>query len=149
MGKYGHKIKISSNLLEALYNTLAEKCPHLELFWSAFSRIRIKYGEILGEIFRISPHSVRTRTRITPNTDTFYAVTVSLKVLNTNLILHLKFKFREIGAKIKNIIRPTWKCKHLSIWRCWIRIGLVLVLTKINFQAIFSELITENYYMLP
>ena len=46
-------------------------------FWSVFSRIRIEYGEIL----RVSPHSVRMRenegrmrTRITPNTVTFYAV---------------------------------------------------------------------------
>ena len=42
-----------------------------------FSRIRTEYGETL----RISPYSVRMRenagkmgTRITPNTDTFYAV---------------------------------------------------------------------------
>ena len=42
----------------------------------AFSRIRTEYGEIL----RISPYPVRMRenagkmrTRITPNTDTFYA----------------------------------------------------------------------------
>ena len=35
--------------------SLREKCPYSELFWSAFYRIR---------------------TRITPNTDTFYAVNV-------------------------------------------------------------------------
>ena len=47
----------------------------------AFSRIRTEYGEILG----ISLYSVRMlentgklRTRINPNTDTFYAVTVSV-----------------------------------------------------------------------
>ena len=33
---------------------LREKCPYSELFWSAFSRIRIEYGEIL----LISPYSV-------------------------------------------------------------------------------------------
>ena len=36
------------------------KCPYSELFWSVFSRIRNEYGKI--------------RTRITPNTDTFYVV---------------------------------------------------------------------------
>ena len=41
-------------------HSLREKCPYSELFWSVFSRIRTKYGKI--------------RTRITPNTDTFYAV---------------------------------------------------------------------------
>ena len=29
------------------YNWLREKCPYLELFWSAFFRIWTKYGEIL------------------------------------------------------------------------------------------------------
>ena len=36
---------------------LHEKCPCQEFFWSIFSRIRIKYGEVL----RISPNSVRIR----------------------------------------------------------------------------------------
>ena len=51
------------------------------LLFLAFSRIRTEYGEILG----ISLYSVRMlentgklRTRINPNTDTFYAVTVSV-----------------------------------------------------------------------
>ena len=38
--------------------TLRKKCPYSELFQSAFSRIRIEYGEIL-RILRISPYSVR------------------------------------------------------------------------------------------
>ena len=44
--------------------TLHENCSYSELFWSVFSRIRTAYGEILcGKI----------RTRLTPNTETFYA----------------------------------------------------------------------------
>ena len=35
--------------------TLREMCLYSELFWSMFSRIRTKYGEIRG----ISPYSVR------------------------------------------------------------------------------------------
>ena len=31
-------------------NTLREKCPHLELFWSAFSRIWTEYGEICRQM---------------------------------------------------------------------------------------------------
>ena len=57
--------------------SLRKKCPYSELFWSAFfsafSCIRTEYS--------ISPYSVRMpentgkmRTRITPNTDIFYAV---------------------------------------------------------------------------
>ena len=41
---------------------LREKCPYLELFWCA-----------------IFPHSDWIRTRITLNTDTFYAVWINLK----------------------------------------------------------------------
>ena len=37
------------------YYALREKCPYSGLFWSTFSRIWTKYGEIL----RISPYSVR------------------------------------------------------------------------------------------
>ena len=46
-------------------------------FWILFSRIRTEYGDIRS----MSPYSVRmreklekTRTRITPNTDSFYAI---------------------------------------------------------------------------
>ena len=40
--------------------TLRQKCPYSELFWSAFSRIQSECGKIW--------------TRVTPNTDTFYAL---------------------------------------------------------------------------
>ena len=49
--------------------TLRKKCPYLELFWSAFSHIRTEYGEKNREYL-----TGKMRTRITPNTDTFYAV---------------------------------------------------------------------------
>ena len=70
----------------ALFYALREKCPYSELFWSAFSRIWTEYGEILhvfeyGEILPLSPRIQsecgKIRTRITPNTDTFYAVMVT------------------------------------------------------------------------
>ena len=37
------------------YHALHEKCPYSEFFWSVFPRIRTEYGQI----FRISPYSVR------------------------------------------------------------------------------------------
>ena len=49
--------------------TLREKCPYSELFWPIFSSIRTKYGKI--------------RTRITPNTDTFYAVLVFIRIIKS------------------------------------------------------------------
>ena len=49
--------------------TLHKKCPYSELFWSAFSRIRIGYGEI-----RMWKNAEKMRTRITPNTDILRSV---------------------------------------------------------------------------
>ena len=51
--------------------SLREKCPDLELFWSAFSCIRTEYGEIS---LRIQSECGKMRTRINSNTDTFYAM---------------------------------------------------------------------------
>ena len=55
--------------------TLRKKSPYSGLFWSAFFPHFPAFG------LRISPYSVRMRenagkmqTRITPNTETFYAV---------------------------------------------------------------------------
>ena len=50
---------------ESVILTLRKKGPYSELFWSAFSRIWTKYGEIRSE---------KIWTRIIPNVDTFYAV---------------------------------------------------------------------------
>ena len=40
-----------------------KKCPYSELFWAAFSRIRIEYGEIQS----ISPYSVQMRENADQN----------------------------------------------------------------------------------
>ena len=50
--KNEHVIEIINTWVPGL--TLREKCPYLELFWFAFSRIRTEYEEIRS----ISPSSV-------------------------------------------------------------------------------------------
>ena len=40
-------LKSLSLRLQTLKEALREKCPYLELFWSAFSRMRTEYGEII------------------------------------------------------------------------------------------------------
>ena len=47
--------------------TLRKKCPNSKLFWSAFSRVRTEYGEIL----RISPYSVRMRGNTDQNNSAY------------------------------------------------------------------------------
>ena len=64
--------------------TLHKKCLYSELFWSAFSRIRNAYGEIL----RSQSKCGKMRTRITPNMDTFHAVLIIaiLSIICFNLL---------------------------------------------------------------
>ena len=63
-------------------STLREKCPYSGLFWSAISRIWTEYGEI---------------PRITPNTDTFYAMVLekvakcAKKQARARVLLNRKF----------------------------------------------------------
>ena len=47
------KYEFTINLFPS--SPLRKKCPYLELFWSAFSRIWAEYGEI----YSISPYSVQ------------------------------------------------------------------------------------------
>ena len=51
--------------------TLREKCPYLELFWSHFPAFGLNTKRC-GVSLRIQPECRKMRTRITPNTDTFY-----------------------------------------------------------------------------
>ena len=69
---------------------LRKKCPYSELFWSAFFPYFPAFG-LNKERYNISPYSVqiwenagKMRTRIIPNTDTFYAVSYMLKKYATN-----------------------------------------------------------------
>ena len=50
---------------------LSKKCLYPELLWSAFARIQTKYEKM--------------RTRTTPNTDTFHAVTISKEIKERDL----------------------------------------------------------------
>ena len=53
---------------------MCKKCPYLEFFWSVFLYIWVEYAEIRSISLRIQFECVETRTKETPNTDTFQAV---------------------------------------------------------------------------
>ena len=100
--KYSNLLSTFSYALSCLSShTQRKKYPYSELFWSAFSRIRTEYGEIL----RISPYSVRMREnadRITPNTSNFHTVIVcSIRNSTTPwlIILTLHFQFKRWASK--------------------------------------------------
>ena len=54
--------------------TLREKCPYSELLWSVLSCIRTEFEEISISPYSVQMQEIKIRTRITPNTDTFYPV---------------------------------------------------------------------------
>ena len=56
-------LRIANSLVTSLKLALREKCPYSELFWSIFSRIRTEFGEI----WNISPYSVRMRENTDQN----------------------------------------------------------------------------------
>ena len=83
--------------------SLRENCPHSELFWSVFSRIRTEYGEIESECGEI-------RTRITPNT-TQKGATMILKQGAVEKKMHICFGFTAIRTKwIQSILKAMFKC---------------------------------------
>ena len=53
--------------------SLDEKCPYSELFWSTFSGLNTERYSVS---LRIHSKCEKMQTRITPNTDTFYAVCI-------------------------------------------------------------------------
>ena len=61
---------------------LRKKCPYLELFWSYFPAFGLN-TEIYGVSLRIQSKCGKMRTRITPNTETYY--TVKFYLINTVL----------------------------------------------------------------
>ena len=110
--------------------TLRKKCPYSKLFWSVFSRIRTEYGEIL----RISSYSVRMRkirTRITPNTNTFHAVTTlySSRVVLKHYITFNFENFSRISIQWISFARMTHfagECFRFNLHLKRIKFGLLV-----------------------
>ena len=71
-------------------NSLRQKCPYSELFWSALSGIRTEYGEI--QILRISLYSVQMRENADENNSEYGHFLRS--DCYKNLLLQKKFPWR-------------------------------------------------------
>ena len=82
---------------DCILSELCEKCPCSDLFCTACSRIRTEYREI-GVSFRIQSECGKMRTRITPNTETFYAVSLNEKLEVENRVLD------EVNKKLRNAL---------------------------------------------
>ena len=71
--------------LSSQYPTLRKNWPYLKLFWSVFSRIRTKYGEIRS----IFPYSVRMRENTDQNNSKYGFFSRSASVLNMPLVQNM------------------------------------------------------------
>ena len=66
-----------------MHFALPQKCPYLELFWSAFfpsfpHLLWIQRDSITPYSVRMRENTGKMRSRITPNMDTFYAVSLAI-----------------------------------------------------------------------
>ena len=74
--------------------TLSKKCPHSELFWSVFSRIRTEDGEIL----RISLYSVRMPENTVQNNSEYGHFLCSVnKINNCNHVVFFKLVIHAVS----------------------------------------------------
>ena len=122
-----------------LKKALRKKCPYLELFWSAFSRIRTEYGETLAFGLNTERYSVslriqsecrKMRTRIFSYTDTFHAVKElkDAKVTFCNIYICTKRfindNFHELNCYYKHSVfymnyKKLFLCCHIYLrWFC-------------------------------
>ena len=83
-----------------------------KLIWSVFSRIRTEYRQ-MQNISRFQSKCGKIRTRITPNTDTFYAVwQICCKIHCINFLHSLVFISYHIYLEINGMLikkTRTWK----------------------------------------
>ena len=104
---------ICKNLVVHIWSALRKKCPYSELFWSAFFRIR---------------------TRITSNTDTFYAVIIfignsslsklssSVNVVKTSASQNFSFSFYFFNNALK---LQKWSVFNRKNWNLFINTALL------------------------
>ena len=75
---------------------LREKCSYLELFWSALSRIRTEYGEIL----RICSYSLRMRENTDQNNSKYgHFLCSDLRVTTSGLVLFSLSKLNSLTSE--------------------------------------------------
>ena len=142
---------------------MREKCPYLELYWSIFSRIKNQKRYFVS--LRIQYECRKIRTRITPNTDTFYAVFIWGKTYVGNhksvlLILKTRNKCNSLNYEsfrhIYLIRRVCDDAKYIQI--AFPKVNCIIAeLTERNFQTFsclsfifhFLKLEKTLFWVLP
>ena len=126
------KVRIWSHLLKKtfiknfIFCAVRKSCLRLwrlKLFWSTFSRIRTEYGEIPGlnterypVSLRIQSECEKMRTRITPNTDTFYGATIPDFFLESIIATLVFYFFKSSQKPLKNLAKCLKWSFRLADW---------------------------------
>ena len=87
-------------------NALCEKCPYSVFFWSGFSRIRTKYGEIQS----ISPYSVQMRENADHKKLRIWTLFTQCRCIDENNYEVIKIDYLITQYDLKQIIN---KLTHL------------------------------------
>ena len=96
--------------------TLREKCPYSEFFWSVFSCIRTEYGKILPKAGKYGPKK--------QNMDAFYAVKAIFSCILDSFfptpadIYLLKVNNRNTRARCEICSKLTINTPERRLWRC-------------------------------
>ena len=83
------------------HHSVRKKWPYSELFWSAFSRIQFECGKI--------------RTKVIPNTDTFYVVLLYQKEALRGLLKLKKDSASDILLVIVRYFQISYTSEHMLL----------------------------------
>ena len=92
-------------------DTLREKCPYSEFFWSVFSRIWTDYGEIL-RISRSQSECEKIRTRKNPNADNFHPVVIIRKSEDNDSLQSENLTFTKYAVLLPAVTFDISKLNH-------------------------------------
>ena len=106
----------SFNVFYNIFTTLRKNCPYLELFCFVFSRIWTE-TERYSASLRIQSECGKIQTRITPNTNTFFAVLITAIFHSAVVPRAISYSSAICVSQWKIVVRfmgPSWDTSTLS-----------------------------------
>ena len=115
--------------------SLRKKCPYTEIFWSAFSHIRTKHGEIRS----ISPYSLRMRENLDQNNSEYGHFSRSVWFLSGKISNHVDVVKERNNDYVKTV--SIWK----FFWPALSRTSVFTIKYKLEKNSLFSHKITVSF----
>ena len=120
-----------------LMHELREKCLYSELFWSAFACI-------WTVSLRIQSQCGKMRTRISPNTDTFYAVMLHITFLGSKMLESIWTKSRWRLKSCQKIVFEKIKIKMMHV----LELNLSQYSLKFVLKSSYGKFWVKFYYQI-